>query len=51
MRIIAFITDPSTVRDILAHHLGEPTAPQRIAPTRLTVRGHSGVGIVRWVAS
>ena len=31
MRIIAFITDPSTVRDILAH-LGEPTAPPRIAP-------------------
>ena len=33
MRIIAFITDPSTVRDILAH-LGEPTAPPRIAPAR-----------------
>ena len=33
MRIIAFITDPSTVRDIL-DHLGEPTAPPRIAPAR-----------------
>jgi hypothetical protein len=33
MRIIAFITDPSTVRDILVH-LGEPIAPPRIAPAR-----------------
>jgi hypothetical protein len=33
MRLIAFITDPSTVRDILGH-LGEPTAPPRIAPAR-----------------
>jgi hypothetical protein len=33
MRIIAFITDASTVRTILAH-LGEPTAPPRIAPAR-----------------
>ena len=33
MRIIAFTTDPSTIRDILAH-LGEPTAPPRIAPAR-----------------
>ena len=33
MRIIAFITDPSTIRDILVH-LGEPTAPPRIAPAR-----------------
>ena len=33
MRIIAFITDAPTVRDILAH-LGEPTAPPRIAPAR-----------------
>ena len=33
MRIIAFITDGSTVRDILGH-LGEPTAPPRIAPAR-----------------
>ena len=33
MPIIAFITDPSTVRDIL-DHLGEPTAPPRIAPAR-----------------
>ena len=31
MRIIAFITDAPTLRDILAH-LGEPTAPPRIAP-------------------
>jgi hypothetical protein len=31
MRIIAFITDPSTIRDILLH-VGEPTAPPRIAP-------------------
>ena len=33
MRLIAFITDAPTVRDILAH-LGEPTAPPRIAPAR-----------------
>jgi len=33
MRIIAFITDASTTRDILVH-LGEPTAPPRIAPAR-----------------
>jgi hypothetical protein len=33
MRIIAFITDAPTVRDILAH-LGEPIAPPRIAPAR-----------------
>jgi hypothetical protein len=33
MRIIAFITDDPTVRAILAH-LGEPTAPPRIAPAR-----------------
>jgi hypothetical protein len=33
MRIIAFITDPSTVRDILAH-LGEPITPPAVAPTR-----------------
>jgi hypothetical protein len=33
MRIIAFVTDGPTVRDILAH-LGEPTAPLRIAPAR-----------------
>ena len=33
MRIIAFITDAPTVRDILAH-LGEPTALPRIAPAR-----------------
>ena len=33
MRIIAFITDGPTVRDILAHR-GEPTAPPRIAPAR-----------------
>jgi len=33
MRIIAFITDGATVRDILGH-LGEPTAPPRIAPAR-----------------
>jgi len=31
MRIIAFITDGPAVRNILAH-LGEPTAPPRIAP-------------------
>ena len=42
MRIIAFITDGSTVRDILGH-LGEPTAPPRIAPARLPARGHPGV--------
>jgi hypothetical protein len=33
MRIIAFITDPSTLHDILLH-LGEPTAPPRVAPAR-----------------
>jgi hypothetical protein len=33
MRIIAFLTDPLAVRAILAH-LGEPTAPPRIAPAR-----------------
>lgn len=33
MRIIAFITDGPTLRDIL-DHLGEPTAPPRIAPAR-----------------
>ena len=33
MRIIAFITDGPTLRDILVH-LGEPTAPPRIAPAR-----------------
>jgi hypothetical protein len=33
MRIIAFITDGPTVRDILGH-LGEPTAPPRSAPAR-----------------
>ena len=33
MRIIAFVTDASAIRDILAH-LGEPTAPPRIAPAR-----------------
>ena len=32
-RIIAFITDAATVCGILAH-LGEPTAPPRIAPAR-----------------
>ena len=33
MRIIAFITDPPTVRDILIH-LGEPITPPTIAPAR-----------------
>jgi hypothetical protein len=33
MRIIAFITEGTVVRDILVH-LGEPTAPPRIAPAR-----------------
>jgi len=33
MRIIAFITNGPTVRDILGH-LGEPTTPPRIAPAR-----------------
>ena len=33
MRIIAFITEPSTVRQILAH-LGAATRPPRIAPAR-----------------
>ena len=33
MRIVAFLTDPASVRDILVH-LGETTALQRIAPAR-----------------
>lgn len=33
MRIIAVIADPSTIRDILLH-LGDPSAPPRIAPAR-----------------
>ena len=33
MRIITFLTDPVAVRAVLAH-LGEPTAPPRIAPAR-----------------
>jgi hypothetical protein len=33
MRLIAFITEPSTVRQIL-DHLGEPTRPLRFAPAR-----------------
>ena len=33
MRIIAFVTDARTIHDILVH-LGEPTAPPRIAPAR-----------------
>jgi hypothetical protein len=33
MRVIAFITDPPTIHDILVH-LGEPAAPPRIAPAR-----------------
>ena len=33
MRIIAFITEASTVRDILSLR-GEPTAPPRITPAR-----------------
>jgi hypothetical protein len=33
MRIIALITAGPALRDILAH-LGEPTAPPRIAPAR-----------------
>jgi hypothetical protein len=33
MRIIAFVTDPCTIRDIL-RHVGEPTALPRIAPAR-----------------
>ena len=32
-RIIAFITDPPILCEIL-HHVGEPTAPPRIAPAR-----------------
>ncbi len=33
MRIIAFITDAPTVRDLLTH-LGEPITPPTIAPAR-----------------
>ena len=39
MRIIALIINGPAVRDILVH-LGEPTAPPRIAPARLPARGH-----------
>jgi hypothetical protein len=42
MRIIAFLTDPAAVRAILVH-LGEPTAPPRIAPAR----GPTAVGPAR----
>jgi hypothetical protein len=41
MKIIAFITDGPTVRDLLGH-LGEPIAPPRIAPASLPARGHPG---------
>jgi hypothetical protein len=43
MRIIAFITDGPTLRDIL-DHLGEPTAPPRFAPASRPAHGHPGVG-------
>ena len=33
MRIIAFLTEPAAVRQIL-EHLGEPTRPPRFAPAR-----------------
>lgn len=33
MRVIAFVTDAPTIHDILVH-LGEPTAPPRVAPAR-----------------
>jgi hypothetical protein len=33
IRIIAFITAPATVRQVL-EHLGEPTRPPRFAPAR-----------------
>ena len=33
MRIIAFITEAPSVREILAH-LGEPPSPPRLAPAR-----------------
>jgi hypothetical protein len=50
VRIIAFITEAPTVRDILAH-LGEPTAPPRIAPARgppiWEAAGTSPPGVVR----
>ena len=38
MRIIAFITDGPTVRDILAH-LGQPTAPPTVAPAVAATSG------------
>ena len=41
LRIIAFITDAATVRDILAH-LGEPIAPPRSAPARGPPLGEAG---------
>ena len=34
LRGIAFIIDPSTIRDILLH-LGEPTAPPRVSSTAI----------------
>jgi hypothetical protein len=36
MRVVAFITDAPTIRDILVH-LGEPTAQPRLTPARATV--------------
>jgi len=37
MRVIAFVTDAPTIHDILVH-LGEPTAPPRVAPARQPAR-------------
>ena len=43
MRIIAFITDGSSVRRILKH-IGEPPAPPRIAPARDSPAGQEEAG-------
>ncbi len=36
MRLVGFITEPTTVRQIL-EHVGEPTSAPLIAPARLTL--------------
>ena len=41
MRVIAFITDPPTIHDILVH-LVEPMATLRIAPSRGATPDHPG---------
>jgi len=40
MRLIAFLTEPRSIRAILAH-LGEPTTPPPLAPEPVAIRGHT----------